>query len=97
MNFERAALQLAVDVRPHCLPNSTFKASDALLNSLRDKQNCKHKRDGARDGEGHTVCEKHGVRHHRPPTLLLFRLVTELGRRRFVGDLKVRIAVSLHG
>src|SRR5262245_31857657 len=63
MNLERAAHLLAVDVRPHCLPNSKFKTSDALLNSLRDKQNRKHKRDGARDGEGHMVCEKNGVRH----------------------------------
>jgi hypothetical protein len=58
-----AAILLAVDVRPHCLPNSKFKASDELLNSLRDEQNSKHKRDGARDGQGRIVCKKHGVRH----------------------------------
>jgi hypothetical protein len=77
------------------LPYSKFEASDTLLNSLRDKHNRKHKRDGARDDEGHKVCEKHGVRHL--PASNVTSIATELGRRRFVNHVKVRIAVSLHG
>ena len=47
----------------HRLANFQFESSDALLNWLRDEQNCKHKRESATGySEDHNamVCKKHG-------------------------------------